>query len=113
MAVGQSPHYHLIDNTIGRPLNYRDDIFLTRREAEAAAKARADWLATSCGLHVERLTGLGRYYVSGHEPRAAGQVLEVEACDDPECLLVEAGPKLLSVDRPLGWRSSERVEIRG
>lgn len=111
--MGQTPHYHLIDNTIGRPLDYRDDIFLTRREAEAAARARADWLATSCGLHVERLTGLARYYVSGQEPRAPGQVLEVEACDDPECLRLEVGQALAVGERPLGLQMHQVVNVHG
>lgn len=86
-----SRHFHLIDSRIGHPRGYRDEIFPARQAAEAAARARAHWLAGVAGLRVERLAGRGRYLVTGGSPGDAGRIIEVEGCDDPECMQLDYG----------------------
>src|SRR3989442_12323691 len=49
-------HYHLVENRIGDPLSYRDDVFTTRRLASGEARMRVQWLARSA-FHVEPVTG--------------------------------------------------------
>jgi hypothetical protein len=78
-------HYHVIDNRIGDPLGYRDDVFSSRREAETAARSRAEWLAMG-DLQVEALTGSGRYLITTRRAGDPGRLIEVEACEDTGCL---------------------------
>jgi hypothetical protein len=85
-------HYHVIENTIGKPLGYRDDVFPSRRRAEAQARSRAQWMAAMAGLDVEALTGSGRYLVTTRRSQDPGRLIEVEACDDRECFEVAYGP---------------------
>jgi hypothetical protein len=87
-ARGQVParHYHLVDNRFGDPHGYRDEVFPSRRIAEAAARARAQWLAMVDGLRVEALSGRGRYLVTTGLSRDPGRMIEVEVCDEVECL---------------------------
>jgi hypothetical protein len=85
-------HYHVIENTIGKPLGYRDDVFPSRRLAEAQARTRAEWMAAMAGLSVEALTGSGRYLITTHRPQDPGRLIEVEACDDRECMEAACGP---------------------
>jgi hypothetical protein len=79
-------HYHVLENTLGNPSGYRDDVFPTRREAQAVARARAEWLAVVAGLHVEALTGSGRYLITTRRPQDPGRLIEVETCEDGACL---------------------------
>ena len=81
-------HYHLVDNKVGDPRGYRDDLYPSRRQAEAAARLRVEWLAAVAGLRVEALTGGARYLVTTGGPTDAGRMIEVEGCDDPDCLQV-------------------------
>jgi hypothetical protein len=85
-------HYHVIENTIGKPLSYRDDVFPSRRLAEAQARSRAEWMAAMAGLSVEALSGSGRYLVTTRRPQDPGRLIEVEACDDRECFEAAYGP---------------------
>jgi hypothetical protein len=79
-------HYHVIENRIGDPLGYRDDVFTTRRQAAATARARAQWLALVAGLHVEALSGSGRYLVTTRRAGDPGHLIEVEVCEEGGCL---------------------------
>ncbi len=79
-------HYHVIENKIGDPLGYRDDVFKMRREADATARTRAAWLAAVTGLQLEALSGSGRYLVTARRAGDPGRLIEVESCEDPECL---------------------------
>jgi hypothetical protein len=79
-------HYHVIENRIGDPLGYRDEVFNTRREAEATSRTRAEWLAAVAGLEVEALSGSGRYLVTTRRAGDPGRLIEVEACTDAGCL---------------------------
>jgi hypothetical protein len=38
------------------------------------------------GLHVEALGGAGRYLVTSGRPADPGRMIEVEECDEPQCL---------------------------
>jgi len=79
-------HYHLVENRIGDPLSYRDDVFTTRRQASDAARMRAQWLG-GAGLHVEAVTGSRpRYLVTTRRVADPGCLIQVEACDDAGCL---------------------------
>ena len=79
-------HYHLVENRIGDPLSYSDDVFTTRRQASDAARMRVQWLAAA-GLHVEAATGSRpRYLVTRRCVADPGCLIQVEACDDPGCL---------------------------
>jgi hypothetical protein len=83
-------HYHVIENTVGDPLGYRDDVFRSRRRALDVAKSRAEWVATMVGGHVETLSRpAGRYLVITGRPRDAGRLFSVEECEDAECLDLE------------------------
>jgi hypothetical protein len=84
-------HYHLSDTTIGGGFGYRDDIFPSRREALAAARERADWLGALTGCRVHPLAEAGRYLLTTGRPRDAGRIIELEECDDPECLEIAYG----------------------
>jgi hypothetical protein len=79
-------HYHLSDTTIGGPSGYRDDVFATRREALMAARERAQWLAALTGLRVQPLADPGRYLLTSGRVHDAGRIIELEECDDPDCL---------------------------
>lgn len=79
-------HYHLSDNTIGGHSSYRDDVFPTRREAMAAARERAQWVAALTGLKVQALDDPGRFLLTTGRAHDAGRIIELEDCDDPECL---------------------------
>jgi hypothetical protein len=87
-------HYHLIDHRMGHPQGFRDDVFRSRRAALRAARERAEWLATVGGFEVEVLEGLGRYLVSSGQVHDPGRLMEVEVCDDPECLAPHYDVKL-------------------
>jgi hypothetical protein len=77
----------LIENAVGNPRGYRDDLFRSRRSAVGAAKTRAQWLAGLAGGHVEVLMGpSGRYLVTTGRPPDAGLLIVVEECDDAACL---------------------------
>jgi hypothetical protein len=78
-------HYHVLENAIGDPLGYRDDVFASRRQAEATARTRAQWLALA-GLHIEALSGSGRWLITTRRAGDPGRLLEVEACEDAGCL---------------------------
>jgi hypothetical protein len=65
-------HYHVIENAVGEPHGYRDDVFRNRRRALIAAKERAEWLAAVAGLRVESLVGTGRYFITTGRPSDAG-----------------------------------------
>jgi hypothetical protein len=83
-------HYHVIENAVGDPNGYRDDLFHSRRHAVEAAKMRAHRLAAMAGSRVEPLMGPpGRYLVTTGEAHDAGRMMAVEPCDDPDCLEVE------------------------
>ena len=86
-------HYHVMDNQVGDPAGYRDDLFASRRVAYAAARARAQWLAAVTGLRVEQLTGGARYLLTTGRAQDAGRTIEVEECDDPECLAPRPGER--------------------
>jgi hypothetical protein len=88
VPAGRRParHYHVIENRIGDPLGYRDDVFATRRQAAATARTRAEWLALVAGLHVEALSGSDRYLVTTRRAGDAGHLIEVEVCDEDGCL---------------------------
>jgi hypothetical protein len=79
-------HYHVIENRIGDPLGYRDDVFATRRQAAATARTRAEWLALVAGLQVQILSGSGRYLVTTRRAGDPGRLIEVESCEDVGCL---------------------------
>jgi hypothetical protein len=79
-------HYHVIENAIGDPQGYRDDVFPSRRQAEGTARTRAEWLALVAGLQVEALSGSGRYLVTTRRAGDPGRLIEVEACTDAGCL---------------------------
>jgi hypothetical protein len=79
-------HYHLSDTTIGGHSSYRDDVFTTRREALSAARERARWLAAVNGLKVQALADPGRYLLTTGRPHDAGRIIELEDCDDPDCI---------------------------
>jgi hypothetical protein len=79
-------HYHLSDTTIGGHSGYRDDVFTTRREAMAAARERAQWIAALTGLEVQALDDPGRFLLTSGRAYDAGRIIELEDCDDPECL---------------------------
>ena len=82
-----SPHYHVIENTVGNPQGYRDDLFRSRRRALEVARSRAHWLATVAGGRVESLLGPpGRYLITTGRPSDAGHMIAVEECDDDACL---------------------------
>ncbi|MBJ7598635.1 hypothetical protein [Candidatus Nephthysia bennettiae] len=84
-----SPHYHVIENAVGNPHGYRDDLFRSRRRAVEAARTRAHWLAAVAGCRVETLLGpVGRYLVTTGRSHDAGRMIAVEDCDDPACLEV-------------------------
>lgn len=79
-------HYHVIEHSVGNPLSYRDDLFLSRCRAIQVARARAEWLAYVVGCGVETLVGPhGRYLVTTG-PYDAGRMIAVEDCDDEECM---------------------------
>ena len=84
-------HYHLTDTTIGGISGYRDDIFASRRQALEAARERADWLAAMTGWRVQPLADPGRYLLTTGRPHEAGRIIELEDCDDPECLEIAYG----------------------
>jgi hypothetical protein len=79
-------HYHVIENRIGDPLGYHDDVFPSRRQAQQQARTRAEWLALVAGLQVEALSGSGRYLVTTRRAGDPGRLIEVEACEDASCL---------------------------
>lgn len=79
-------HYHLSDTTIGGHSGYRDDVFPTRREALSAARERALWLAALTGMQVQALDEPGRYLLTTGRAHDAGRIIELEDCDDPDCL---------------------------
>jgi hypothetical protein len=85
-------HYHLIDYAVGEPLSYREEVFLRRREAEQAARERAEWLAALRGLQVRPLMGATRYLITSGRPGDAGRTIEIEECEADECLEVSYGP---------------------
>jgi hypothetical protein len=85
-------HYHLSDTTIGGPSGYRDDVFPNRREAVAAARDRALRLAALTGMHVQALADPGRYLLTTGRAHDAGRIIELEDCDDPDCLEVAYDP---------------------
>ena len=83
----RSRHYHLIENTVGSPQWYRDELFRSRRRALEAARTRAHWLAAIGGLRVESLIGpVGRYLITTGRPHDPGRMIAVEECDDVDCL---------------------------
>lgn len=84
-------HYHLTDTTIGGPAGYRDDVFPRRRQALAAARERAQWLGALMGLKVQALADPGRYLLTTGRPHDPGRIIELEECDDRECLELEYG----------------------
>jgi hypothetical protein len=79
-------HYHVIENAVGEPHGYRDEVFRSRRRALAAAKERAHWLAAVAGLRVESLVGTGRYFMTTGRAGDAGRLIAMEDCDEAECL---------------------------
>jgi hypothetical protein len=81
-------HYHLIENAVGEPQGYRDDVFRSQRGALTAARTRAEWLAAVGGLRVESLVGVGRYFITSGRSGDAGRLIAVEDCDEAECLRV-------------------------
>ena len=87
-------HYHVIENAVGEPQGYRDDVFRSRRGALMAAKERAEWLAAVAGLSVESLVGTGRYFITTGRPDDAGRLIAVEHCDESECLAASYGSML-------------------
>jgi hypothetical protein len=85
-------HYHVIENTVGDPHGYRDDLFRSRRRAVEAARTRAHWIAAVAGCRVETLLGpVGRYLVTTGRTHEIGRLIAVEECDDAECLEVGYG----------------------
>ena len=79
-------HYHLVENHIGNPLGYRDEVFSTRRQAGQVARIRVQWLAAA-GRHVEAITVSGpRYLVTRPGARDPGCLIQVEECEDAGCL---------------------------
>jgi hypothetical protein len=83
----RSRHYHVIENTVGNPQGYRDDMFRSRRRALEVARTRAHWLAAVGGSRVESLLGpVGRYLITTGRPHDPGRMIAVEECDDAECL---------------------------
>jgi hypothetical protein len=87
-------HYHVIENAVGEPHGYRDDVFRNRRRALIAAKERAEWLAAVAGLRVESLVGTGRYFITTGRPSDAGRLIAVEDCDEADCLAAGSGSML-------------------
>ena len=88
-----SRHYHLVENRIGDPLSYRDDVFTTRRRASDEARTRVQWLAAA-GFHVEAVTGSRRrYLVTRRRTGDPGCLIQVEACEDPGCLERDHGTR--------------------
>jgi hypothetical protein len=81
-------HYHLVDSTAGNTAAYRDDLFPSRRKAEAAARERAKWIAALTSCRVEPLTGHGLYLVTTGRRQDPGRTIWVEQCDDETCLEV-------------------------
>ena len=73
-----------MENHIGNPLGYRDELFSTRRKANQVARMRVQWLAAA-GRHVESVAG-PRYLVTRPGARDPGCLIQVEACDDAACL---------------------------
>jgi hypothetical protein len=84
-------HYHLTDTTIGAISGYRDDIFASRRQALVAARERAEWIAALTGWRVQPLADPGRYLLTTGRPNEAGRIIELEECEDPECLEIAFG----------------------
>jgi hypothetical protein len=80
-------HYHVIENAVGEPHSYRDDVFRSRRRAFGAARERAQWLEAVAGLRVDPLVGAGRYFITTGRYRDAGRLIAVEACEEAGCLL--------------------------
>ncbi|MBJ7601121.1 MAG: hypothetical protein JF922_23990 [Candidatus Dormibacteraeota bacterium] len=76
----------MIETGIGDPVGYRDDLFKSRREAEMAARTRAEWQAAVSDLRVEALSGAGRYLITTRRGGDPGRLIEVEPCLDPACL---------------------------
>ena len=89
---GTVRHYHLIDYAVGEHLSYREEVFLRRREAEQAARERAEWLAALKGLQVSAVMGTTRYLITSGHPGDAGRTIEIEECETAECLEVSYGP---------------------
>jgi hypothetical protein len=78
-------HYHVIENPVGEPQGYRDEMFRSRRRALMEARERAEWLSAVAGLRVEALVGVGRYFITTGRPGDAGRLITVEDCDDADC----------------------------
>jgi hypothetical protein len=79
-------HYHVIENSVGEPQGFRDEMFRSRRRALAAARTRAEWLSAVAGLRVESLVGSGRYFITTGRPGDAGRLISVEDCTEAACL---------------------------
>jgi hypothetical protein len=85
---GHGRHYHLIENAVGDPHGYRDDVFLSHRRALQVARNRAHWLGAVAGCRVESLLGpAGRYLITTGRPHDAGRMIAIEECDDDQCLV--------------------------
>jgi hypothetical protein len=83
----RSRHYHVIENTVGHPQGYSDDLFRARREALEVARTRAHWQASMSGCRVETLLGhQGRYLITTGRSNDAGRMIAVEECEDGDCL---------------------------
>lgn len=82
-------HYHIIENAVGEPQGYRDEVFCNRRRALMAAKERAEWLSAVGSLRVESLVGSGRYFITSGRPGDPGRLIAVEDCDEAECLAAD------------------------
>ncbi len=86
-------HYHVVENAVGQPQGYRDEMFRSRRRALASARERTEWLAAVAGLHVESLVGTGRYFITTGRQGDAGRLIAVEECES-DCLAVNHGSML-------------------
>lgn len=85
-------HYHLVDSSAGGHTRYREEIFETWTEARVAARERAVWLAGLSGWRVHPVAGKDGFLITSGRPYEAGRMIEVQDCDDPECLKRAYGP---------------------
>jgi hypothetical protein len=88
----ETVHYHLVDSTRAGQVGYHEEIFGSSGEALAAARDRAVWLADLSGWRVHSVTSRDGFLITSGRAHEAGRMIEVQECDDPECLEAAYGP---------------------
>jgi hypothetical protein len=77
---------------MGGQSGFREEIFGRFSEASVAAQERAVWLAGLYGWRVHPVTGRTGFLISSGRADEAGRMIEVQDCDDPQCLETAYGP---------------------